>query len=153
MVAIFLIVVLGMGVALYYQLHYGPVGTSPASNGSLFVIMALSILIGINFSAIRIHLTDIDVRVSYGLFGKTLAWRDVASCEIDTSSVLRYGGWGIRLGMIQGKAVWVYNTFGGKRVAFLTKANKPKGMVVTTQNSEELIRISNQLIGMKKERN
>jgi len=73
----------------------------------------------------------------------------VASCETDTQSVLRYGGWGIRLGMIRGKPVWVYNTFGGIRVAFLAKGDKPRGMVVTTRNPEELMRVENELIGMQ----
>ena len=43
------------------------------------------------------------MRVSYGLFGKTLVWKDIASCEIDNALALRYGGWGIRLGIVQGK--------------------------------------------------
>jgi hypothetical protein len=146
MAAIFLVIACWMGFNLYYQINYGPIGSRPAPNNVYVAGIVIALLIGLNFSAIRIRLTDVDVHVAYGLFGKTLAWKHVASCGIDTQSVLRYGGWGIRLGMIRGKPVWVYNTFGGTRVAFLTRGRKPRGMVVTTRNPEELIRVANGLI-------
>jgi len=109
----------------------------------------LALLIGINFSAIRIQLTADDVHVSYGVFGKTLAWKDVATCEVDTRLGARYDRWGIRFGIIHDKPVTVYNTFGGTRVAFLAKGNKPRGMAVTSRNPEKLMRIANELIGMQ----
>ena len=74
----------------------------------------------------------------------------LASCETDSGSAFRYGGWGIRRGRIRGKKVWVYNTFVGIRVAFLARGGNPSGMVVTTRNPEELMRVSNELIGMQK---
>ncbi len=151
MVAIFLVIACSMGFSLYHQINYGPIGSKPAPDNLYAIGCIVALLIGANFSAIRIRLTDLDVHVSYGLFGKTLPWHDVASCEIDRgAAALRYGGWGIRLGMIKGKPVWVYNTFGGTRVAFLTSGRKPRGMVVTTRNPEELMRVANELIGMQK---
>ena len=150
MIAIFSVVAGWMAFSLYYQLNYGPFGSRPAPNNVYIAGVIFALLIGLNFSAIRIRLTDVDVRVSYGLFGKTLAWHDVASCEIDSGAALRYGGWGIRLGIIHGKKVWVCNTFGGTRVAFLTKGSKPSGSVVSTRNPDELMRISNELIGMQR---
>ena len=148
--ALFLVIAVWMGFNLYYQINYGPIGSRPAPNTSYIIGIPLALLFGINFSAIRIRLTDVDARISYGLFSKTLAWKDVATREKDTSSIVRYGGWGIRLGFIHGKPVTVYNTFGGTRVAFLTRSRKPRGMVVTTRNPEELMRVSNQLIGMQR---
>jgi hypothetical protein len=148
--AIFLAVAICMGFSLYYQINYGPIGSRPAPNSVYIIGAALALLFGLNFSAIRIRLTDVDAHVSYGLFGKTLAWKDVAKCERDDRSMVRYGGWGIRLGFIHGKPVTVYNTFFGSRVAFLTKGRKPRGLVVTTRNPEELMRVSNQLIGMQR---
>ena len=150
MLAIFLVIAGWMGFNLYYQINYGPIGSRPAPNIFYLIGALLALLIGLNFSAIRIRLTDVGVHVSYGVFGKTLAWKDVATCEIDTSSVVRYGGWGIRLGIIHGKMVTVYNTFGGTRVAYLTKVSKPRGIVVTTRNPEALVRLSNQLIEMRR---
>jgi len=147
--AIFLGIAIWMGLSLYHQLDYGPIGPRPAPDNFYAAGIIFALLVGLNFSAIRIRLTNVDIRVSYGLFHKTLAWRDVASCEIDRGSVWRYGGWGIRLGIIHGKKVWVYNTFGGTRVAFLTKSGKPFGLVVSTRNPEELMRASNQLIEMQ----
>ncbi len=142
MILIFLAIAFWMGFNLYYQINHGPISSRPAPNTVYVVGAVFALLIGLNFSAIRIRLTDVDVRVSYGLFSKTLAWRAVASCEIDSGSALRYGGWGIRLGSIRGKRVWVYNTFRGARVAFLTGDGKSSGMVVTTRNPEGLMRVS-----------
>ena len=150
MAVLFWVIACWMGFNLYHQINYGPVGSRPAPNSFYAVGIIIAILIGLNFGAIRIRLTDVDVHVSYGVFGKTLAWKDIASCEIDTSSVIRYGGWGIRLGFIQGKPVTVYNTFRGTRVAFLNKGSKPRGLVVTTRNPEELMRVANELIGMQR---
>jgi hypothetical protein len=148
MAVLFLVIACWMGFTLYRQINYGPIGSRPAPDSFYVVGIIFALLIGLNFSAIRIRLTDIDVHVSYGVFGKTLAWKDVATCEIDTSSVVRYGGWGVRLGFIHGKAVTVYNTFGGTRVAFLTKGSKPRGLVVTTRNPDELMRVANELIAI-----
>ena len=150
MMAIFIIIAFWMGFGLYYQINHGPIGSKPAPNMFYIVGASLALLIGLNFSAIRIRLTDADIRVSYGLFSKTLSWRNVGKCEIDDRSVVRYGGWGIRMGIIHGKPVVVYNTFGGTRVAFLTGARKPQGLVVTTRNPEELMRVSHPLIGMQR---
>ncbi len=140
-----------MAFSLYYQVHFGPLGSTPAPNGVYIAGVAVALLVGLNFSAIRIRLTDAGVRIAYGLFGKTLSWSKVKSCAIDSGSALRYGGWGIRLGSIHGNRVWVYNTIGGTRVAFLTESNRPTGMVVTTRNPDELMRIANQLIGMQRQ--
>ena len=147
---LFLVIACWMGFNLYHQINYGPVGSRPAPNSFYVAGIILAFLTGLNFSAIRIRLTDVDVHVSYGVFGKTLAWKDVSACEIDTSSVVRYSGWGIRLGIIHGKPVTVCNTFGGTRVAFFTRGDKPRGMVVTSRNSEELMRVSNELISMNR---
>jgi hypothetical protein len=148
MAVIFLAMACWMGFTLYHQINYGPVGTKPAPNSFYVIGIILALLIGLNFSAIRIRLTAEDVHVSYGAFGKTLVWTDVATCEIDTRLGARYDRWGIRFGIIHDKPVTVYNTFGGTRVAFLAKGNKPRGMAVTTRNPEELKRIANELIGM-----
>jgi hypothetical protein len=150
MATIFLAIFLGMVFSLYHQATYGPIGSKPAPDAFYVAGAIAALLIGLNFSAIRIRLTDVDVAVSYGLFGKTLAWNDVASCEIDAGAVLRYGGWGIRLGRIRGKTVWVYNTFGGTRVAFLPKGSRRSGLVVSTRNPEQLMRMSNELIGLQR---
>jgi hypothetical protein len=150
MAVIFLIIAFFMAFSFYYQRNHGPIGLKPAPDTAYIAGAVLALLIGLNFSAIRIRLTDVDVRVSYGLFWKTLFWNEVASCEIDNGSALRYGGWGIRLGSINGKRVWVYNTFGGTRVAFLTRSSEPNGMVVSTRKQEELMRLANQQIQIHK---
>lgn len=150
MMAVFLAVAAWMGFNLYHQINYGPIGSKPAPNIVYIIGVAFPLLIGLNFSAIQIRVTNVDIRVSYGLISKTLAWKDVTTCEIDDRSTVRYGGWGIRLGFINGKPVTVYNTLGGTRVAFLTEGGKPRGLVVTTRHPEALMRVSRQLVEMQR---
>jgi hypothetical protein len=146
--AILFAVALLQAFILYYQIQFGPFGSRPAPNYVLALTILFFLLIGINFSAIRIQLTDVDVRVSYGVFHKTLRWEEIASCEADDQSALRYGGWGVRFGMIRGKKVLVFNTFGGRRAAFITKLEKSRGLVSSTRNRDELMRIAKQMIAM-----
>jgi hypothetical protein len=146
--AILLAIALLQAFMLYYQINYGPFGSKPAPNSILAGMASLFLLIGINCNAIRIHLTDVDVRVSYGVFHKSLLWKDIASCEADDRSALRYGGWGVRFGMVCGNKVLVFNTFGGKRAAFLTKLEKSRGLVASTRNRDELMRIAKQQIAI-----
>jgi hypothetical protein len=146
MAILLIAVAFSTGFAFYYQVTYGPIGSRPAPNIIYAGLTIFFLLIGINFSAIRIYLTNADAHVSFGLFGKTLAWKDIASCEADSTNVLRYGGWGVRLGVFQRKKVWGYNTFGGKRVALIPKDIKLFGILFSTRNSEEVLRIAKKQI-------
>lgn len=143
---ILLSITLLMACMLFYQIYHGPIGARPAPNSFLACLAIFFLLVGMNFHAIRIRLTDVEVRVSYGIFRRTLAWKDIASCEADDQSALRYGGWGIRFGILRGKKVMVFNTFGGKRVAFFAKSAKSRGLAASTRNRDELMRIANQQI-------
>jgi hypothetical protein len=152
MMAIFFMITLVQALMLFYQINYGPLGSKPAPNSILASLALLFLLIGINFSAIRIRLTDVDVRVSYGVFRKTLPWKEIGACEADDQSAMRYGGWGVRFGMVRGGKVLVFNTFGGKRVAFLPKAKTSRGLVASTRNRDELMRVAKQQIDMQASR-
>ena len=131
------LVTAGIGVFFLYSLIYGPVGSKPAPAWLLGVIFGLFVLVTVNFMAIRIRIDDLGVRVSYGLFAATLRWSDIVSCEEESDAF--YLGWGIRLGRLRGRWVWVYNVIGGRRVALLTKEGGPKGLVFSCRRVEEVM--------------
>jgi hypothetical protein len=124
----------------------GPVDPKPAVPAIFFAILAIvTCVVGIVFNRTRIQLTDSDISISWLWFRKTLAWKDISACEIDTMPAF-IRGWGVGLGTHDGKIVWVYGTFGGKRVAFVTKDNIPRGMLVSTRNPEILMQLAKERI-------
>ena len=122
------------------QLIYGPLGTKPAPTWFLAALTALFALLTVNFRHITLTLTEEKVEVRYGIFSATRRWNETVACEMDEKH--HFYGWGIRLGRYKSHWVWVYNVMGGPRVVFHTGKNKLKGLVISTTNPEEVVRIS-----------
>ncbi len=135
------VVTLAVAAFFFAQLAYGPLGSRPAPNWILGILTLLFLLAAINFRKITLVLTDSGMKVNYGVFGASLRWEDITHCGKDEKNYF-YGGWGIRLGRYEGHWVTVYNVIGGSRVVFLTGKNKPKGLIVSTLNPEEIARIA-----------
>ena len=57
---------------LGYQLMYGPIGSKPAPDWILALFVVFFLLTTLNFSHLRIKLTDDFIRVNYGLIGTKL---------------------------------------------------------------------------------
>ena len=142
---ILFLVSLTMVVYLVIQLIYGPVGSKPSPDWVLALLVLIFILSTINFSHIRILLTDEHIKVYYGLFGTTLKWKDIVSCEPDEKN--HFYGWGIRFGKYKKQWYWIYNVIGGPRVVFLTEKTKPRGLIVSTSHPEKILEIAKGKIG------
>ena len=127
-----------------FQLIYGTVGSNPSPNWFRALFIALFILLTINFRHIEIKLTDEYIKVSYGIFSKTLNWVDIIDCEADEKN--QFYGWGIRVGRYKKQWVQVYNVIGGPRVVFLTGKKTPKGLIISTKNSQEILNIAKRKI-------
>lgn len=149
-ISIGLILILGgvsvaAGACFFVQLAHGPIGSRPAPTWLLGAFALAFFLLTLNFSYIRIQMTAGGVFVHYGVFGKHLPWTAVTVCEEDTLNAVY--GWGIRFGKYKGQWVWIYNVIGGDRVAFLTRGNSPRGLIVSTARPAEVIRMACQMIG------
>lgn len=129
------------------QLIYGPVGSDPAPTFFLAGFALFFILLTINFRYISIKLTDEYIKVSYGIFSKTLNWVDVVDCEEDEKN--HFYGWGIRFGRYKKQWVWVYNVIGGPRIVFLTGKKNPRGLIVSTKNPQEILNIAKERLAVK----
>jgi hypothetical protein len=62
-------------------------------------------------------------------------------CYPDEASAVRYGGFGIKAGVYNGKKRLVYNVTGAKRVVLKVKGRKYDEFVFSTRNPEQVMRI------------
>ena len=126
---------------LIAQCVYGPLGTKPAPTWFLATLVGLFALLTLIFRQITLTLIEDKVEVRYGIFSTARRWEHLIACEEDEQNA--FYGWGIRFGRYKHNWVWVYNVMGGPRVAFLTGKRKPKGLIVSTTNPGDVIRIAN----------
>ena len=130
-----------------YQILVGPFGDNPAPN-RLFVLMTLLFLgITINFSRLSIEMTARSIVVGYGICKRRIPWENIERCYKDATSSIRYGGWGIRVGRVEGNWRLVYNVMGAPRVVLSLKSGFFREFVFSTKNPEAVMTIVRQKIG------
>jgi len=134
----------GFLFALVYQILVGPIGTHPALNWFFSPMFLLFLGAAINFSRLTIRITHLSVKVSYGIFKHTITRENIKDCYLDETSIISYGGWGIRIGRFKGKWRLVYNVIGVPRVMLSLKKGKFKEFVFSTEKPEEVINIIRQ---------
>ncbi len=134
------VVFLIMAGFLIAQLALGPLGSKPAPTWVLALMTGLFSLPMINFAFLTLTLTTEGVTVGYGVIRTTLRWDQINAVGRDTED--GFYGWGIRFGKYRGLWVWVYNTIGGERVAFVTGVRKPRGLLVTTADPERVVALA-----------
>ena len=123
-----------------YQILEGPVGTRPAPEWILLLVALLLLAVTVNFSTLTIRLTMGGISVGYGIVRHHIPWSNVVDCYQDKASTVWYGGFGIRLGLVNGKWRLVYNTIGHPRVVIRKRQGKVREFVFSTRNPEGLIR-------------
>jgi hypothetical protein len=101
-----------------------------------FVLMTFVIA---NFSKLVIKATSRSFTVSYGMFKRVIPWEDIAGCYADESTAYSYGGYGIRIGRVNGKARLVYNVLGGERVVLGLKKGRFNEFVFSTNNPDAVM--------------
>ena len=132
---------------LVYQIFIGPLGARPASNWFFLIMFLLCLFLTINFSNLIIRMTSRSISVSYGIFKYNLYWENIADCYLDEASTIRYGGWGIRIGMVKGRWRLVYNVMGGPRVVLSLKKGKFREFVFSTSDPLRVIEMVKQKVG------
>ena len=134
------------------QVTEGAMGDKPAPDG-FYLLMCLFFVfmtfIVINFSRLVIKATTKSLTVAYGLFKRIIPWEDVASCYEDEASALgSYGGYGIRIGRVNGKTRLVYNVLGGERVVLVLKQGRFNEFVFSTNNPDAVMDVIKGRIGI-----
>jgi len=140
----------GFLFVLIYQILVGPIGARPAPNWFFLLMFLLFLGVTINFSRLSIKMTPQFIVVGYGIFKHTIFWKNIEDCYLDKASVIRYGGWGIRIGRVNGKWRFVYNIIGDPRVVLSLNKGKFKEFVFSTHCPQKVIEIVKQKVGETK---
>jgi len=135
---VFSIIVIILIFILLYQRIVDPLGTDPAPEWFLILMILLFTAFGINFSTLTITIDYENITVGYGLIKNKIPRSDIINCYIDKTSAVLYGGWGIRIGRVKGNWRLIYNTVGVPRVVIGLRNRWYKEFVFSTQNSEEV---------------
>ncbi|HEY1958236.1 MAG TPA: hypothetical protein VGH28_21615 [Polyangiaceae bacterium] len=99
----------------------------------------LLLLVWILFMFLRVTVTPDALHVQLGVFGPHVAMSTITSASVAKYDSLKYGGWGIRLGL-DGSVAYSLPGHGGKGVAVTFEKNgKPRKMFVTCPNPEEIV--------------
>ena len=120
-----------------------PVGSKPAPDwyyAMMGLFFALMTFVVVNFSRLVIKATPSSLTVAYGVFKRIIPWEDIAGCYEDESPALfSYGGYGIRMGRVNGKSRLVYNVLGGDRVVLVLKKGRFQEFVFSTNDPDAVM--------------
>ena len=151
------IIVLFMVLTVFFfamfisQIMGSPAGSKPAPDwyyAMMGLFFALMTFVVVNFSKLVIKATPSSLTVAYGVFKRIIPWEDVAGCYEDESTALfSYGGYGIRMGRVNGKTRLVYNVLGGGRVVLELKRGKFNEFVFSTNNPDAVMAVIKGRIG------
>jgi hypothetical protein len=102
----------------------------------------------INFGKLVIKATSRSITVKYGIFKREIPWKNVVDFYLDeTGSLYAYGGYGIRIGKVNGKSRLVYNVLGGERVVLALKKGRFNEFVFSTNNPDAVMDVIKSRIG------
>ena len=131
---------------LSYQILIEPIGSHLVPNWFLLLLFLFFLGCTVNFVRLTIRITTKDIKIRYGVFRRTILWNDIDNCYFDETSIISYGGWGIRIGKVDGKWRLVYNIIGVPRVVLSLKKGKFREFVFSTKNPDEVIEAIKQRI-------
>ena len=104
--------------------------------------------VGINFGKLVSKATSRSITVKYGIFKREIPWKNVVDFYLDEAgSLYAYGGYGIRIGKVNGKSRLVYNVLGGERVVLALKKGRFNEFVFSTNNPDAVMNVIKGRIG------
>ncbi|MFO0627679.1 MAG: hypothetical protein U0325_18870 [Polyangiales bacterium] len=133
----------GWFFALMGVIAAAELGASIAAMSVFPALLALPVLAAMTLllSHLRVVLTPEHLHIQYGLWGPKVALRDIVSMRVESYSMMRYGGFGIRRSL---DGVWAYSTPGGNGQALVIEARDGKGgtrtLCVTLDRAQEFKR-------------
>lgn len=104
----------------------------------LAATFAFGLAILANFSRLTIRVTGSGITVSFGRIRASFDWSKVEGFCPDTSSAIRYGGFGVRAGRHEGRSRLVFSVPGAPRIALKVRGEKYDEFVFSTRQPEEL---------------
>jgi hypothetical protein len=110
------------------------VGLIPLAFSALFT------LLWITFAVLRVHVSDSEIHIQYGMFGPRINLHSLESVQVVEYQLSKFGGWGIRRAW---DGTWAYSLMGeSDRVVELTwrEGGKTKKCVVSSPDPQDLVR-------------
>ena len=95
----------------------------------------------INFSKLTIRITSQEITIKYGIISHKQSWTNVSDVILDETSIIKYGGWGIRIGRFGGKWRLIFNVIGKKCLLLQLNQGRFHEFVFSTTNPEEIVKI------------
>ncbi|MEN3034745.1 MAG: hypothetical protein ABC537_00450 [Candidatus Methanosuratincola sp.] len=105
------------------------------------IVASVGMAITLNFSRLSIKATFGGISVAFGRIRTSFRWDQIEGCYLDKASSLRYGGFGIRGGRVDGKTRLVYNITGAPRLVLKVKGAKYDEFAFSTKRPDELMRV------------
>ena len=130
----------------FYQLLSGPVGSIPAPTWFFLLLFFLFFMIGYNFRRLVIRLTEKEIRVSYGIFRRTVPYGSILKCYTSRQHTVRYGGWGIRIWRVKGRWKLGYTVVGTTLVVVELKGGMYSEFLFSSNDSIKVLEIINRKI-------
>lgn len=122
-----------------YEIMIGWQWTEPLPVWFWPVMALFFLVITINYFRLTIKIDHERLTVGYGVSKSKISWDNIEDCYLDETSSLWYGGWGSRLGRVDGKWRAVYNVIGGPRVVVSLKEGWIREVAFSTKDPEEVM--------------
>lgn len=126
--------------ALYYSLAASP-SADPYETLFPIILIAAVTAVVVSFSRFSVVMTTSGIAAGFGVSKGRFRWDEVVDCYADEASAMRYGGFGIKGGVYQGRKRLVYSVTGAGRVVLRVRGRKYDEFVFSTRSPEQVMRI------------
>ncbi|MCS7116214.1 MAG: hypothetical protein RMJ31_03000 [Nitrososphaerota archaeon] len=123
---------------VFYQLYREGVEIQQFFGYFLLIILILLGLV-MNFSTLIVRFTTQSISVGYGILKYNIEWKDIEDCYLDKTPTIKYGGWGIRIGKVEGRWRLVFNVIGSPRIVLSLKRGRFKEFVFSTNDPQKVM--------------
>jgi hypothetical protein len=132
-------------VGTYFVQSLVPNEAKPTIN-LVFAMVILLAIFSANFLILRVKITQEYLSVSCGIFKHVTPWEEINNCYVDEPPTIKFNGYGIRYGKINGKKVQGY-VMGNPKVIISLNKGKYSDFVFTTRNPLEVCNLIKKQIG------
>ena len=149
---IFIPLILIFLLVFIYQLNYGSVGNNPAPEWFYLIMILLFLILELGFSSYNLIITTDMLVVGFPIYSKKIPWSKIVGVEESSEAAWKYGGFGIRITIIEGKKALAIIIPGKKRLKL--KLNDPKlgFLIVSPKNLDTVMNYIRQEIEIWKGR-
>jgi len=121
-----------------YQALIGPLGTKPAPQWFILTLVIIFLALSYLFSSYKLVITENSLFAGYPAYHLKIPWKNIVSAEEEKGSMWRYGGYGVRIGKIDGEKVLVLSIPRTKYIR-LKLRNSKWGYVIASMKDIESV--------------